>query len=92
MRKNNIELDKSQMKIWRMRIARWIPKATNTNSQHIILISYPLKQWLHETPKGYVIRALPVFFSSELKRTRELQNIANDTLSAHWALLSVTKT
>ena len=34
--------------IWRMRIARWITKATNTHSQNVILITFPLQQWLHE--------------------------------------------
>ena len=33
---------------WRMRIACWIPKATNTQSQYVILIALPLQQWLHE--------------------------------------------
>ena len=32
----------------RMRIACWIPKATNTHSQHAILIAFPLQQWLQE--------------------------------------------
>ena len=31
-----------------MRIACWIPKATNTHSQYVILIAFPLQQWLHE--------------------------------------------
>jgi hypothetical protein len=38
------------MAIWRMRIACWIPKATNTHSQYITLIVLPLQQWLHERP------------------------------------------
>jgi hypothetical protein len=36
------------MTIWRMRIARWIPKATDTHSEYVILIAFPLQQWLHE--------------------------------------------
>ena len=36
------------MAIWRMRIACWIPKATNTHSGCVILIAFPLQQWLHE--------------------------------------------
>jgi len=32
-----------------MRIACWIPKATNTHSQYIILIAFPLQQWLQES-------------------------------------------
>jgi len=30
---NTVELGRSQMTIWRMRIACWIPKATNTRTQ-----------------------------------------------------------
>jgi len=29
-------------------IACWIPKATNTHSEYVILIAVPLQQWLHE--------------------------------------------
>jgi hypothetical protein len=48
MWKNVVERSKPQMRIWRMGIACWIPKATNTNSQDVILIAFPLQQWLHE--------------------------------------------
>ena len=34
--------------LWRMRIACWIPKATDTHSEHVILIAFPLQQRLHE--------------------------------------------
>jgi len=33
-------------KIWRMRIACWIPKATNTHLEYVILIALPQQQWL----------------------------------------------
>ena len=33
---------------WRMRIACWILKATNTHSDYVILIVYPLQEWFHE--------------------------------------------
>jgi len=36
------------MTIWRMRIACWLPKATNTHSEYVILIAFPLQQWLQE--------------------------------------------
>jgi hypothetical protein len=35
------------MTIRRMRIACWIPKFTNTLSEYVILIVFPLQQWLH---------------------------------------------
>jgi len=50
MWQNIVQPDRPQMTIWRMRIACWIPKATNTNSQHVILIALPLRQRLHERP------------------------------------------
>ena len=31
-----------------MRIARWIPKATDAHSECAILIAFPPQQWLHE--------------------------------------------
>ena len=31
-----------------MRNAFWIPKATNTESEHVILIAFPQQPWLHE--------------------------------------------
>jgi len=36
------------MTMWRMRIACWMPKATNTHSQYVILMVFPLQQWFHE--------------------------------------------
>jgi len=48
MWKNIVEPDRFQMTIWRMRIARWIPKAKNTQSQYVFLIAFPPQQWLHE--------------------------------------------
>ena len=45
---NMVETGTPQMTIWRMRIACCILKATNTHSEYIILIAFPLHQWLHE--------------------------------------------
>jgi hypothetical protein len=36
------------MTIWCMRIACFIPKATNKHSHYVILIAFPQQQWLHE--------------------------------------------
>ena len=48
MWKNTVEWGRPQMTIWRMRIACCIPKATNTHTGCVILIAFPLQQWLHE--------------------------------------------
>ena len=39
MWKNIVERDRPQMTIWRMCIAWWIPKATNTHLEYVLLIA-----------------------------------------------------
>jgi hypothetical protein len=36
------------MTIWRMRIASWISKATDTHSEYVTLTAFILQLWLHE--------------------------------------------
>jgi hypothetical protein len=48
MWKNMVEPDKTRMTIQRMRFACWMTKATDTHSQCVILIAFPLQQWLRE--------------------------------------------
>ena len=36
------------MTIWHMRLACWIIQATDTHSEHVILVAFPPQQWLHE--------------------------------------------
>jgi len=43
-----VEPDRPQMTIWRMRIACWLTKATNTHSEYVMLLSFPQQQWLHK--------------------------------------------
>jgi hypothetical protein len=45
---NIVEWGRPQMTIWRMRIVCWIPKATNTHSEYVILIASPQQPCLHE--------------------------------------------
>jgi len=47
MWKNMVEPDRP-LTVGRMSIACWIHKATDTHSQYITLIAFPLQQWLHE--------------------------------------------
>ena len=48
MWENIADPDMPQMTIWHLRIVCWIPKATDTHSEYVILIVFPLQQWLHE--------------------------------------------
>jgi len=36
------------MIIWRMRVACWIPEATNTHSEYVVFIPFPLEHGLYE--------------------------------------------
>jgi hypothetical protein len=59
------------MTIRRMRIACWISKATDTHSEYVILIAFPL-QWLHERASmlhyTYIacLVSFPIWFHSSL--------------------------
>jgi hypothetical protein len=48
MWKNIVQPGRPQMTIWCMRIACWIPKATNTHSYYVMLIAFPRQKWLRE--------------------------------------------
>jgi hypothetical protein len=43
-----VDSDRPQMTVWLICVARWIPKATDTHSEYVILIALPLQQWLHK--------------------------------------------
>jgi len=48
MWKNIVKPDRPLMTLWRMRVACWITKATDTHSEYVTLIALPLQQWLQE--------------------------------------------
>jgi hypothetical protein len=50
--------------IWLMRFACWIIKATNTHSEYVILIDFPLKQWFLGSASVFDIHTLPVLLIS----------------------------
>ena len=56
-----VEPERPQTTIWRPRIACWIPKATNTHSQYVTLLSHCYNVYTN-APQCYVIRTLPVVF------------------------------
>ena len=41
MEQKMLERGRKQMAIWRTRAAFWIPKATDTHSEYVILIVFP---------------------------------------------------
>jgi len=56
-----------------MRIARWMTKATNTHSEYVIFIAFPLQQWLHQ-------RASMLGYMREERKPTRCNNI-DDLLS-----------
>jgi len=65
MWKNMVEPDRSQKAIGHMRITCWITKATDTNSDYVILIAFPRRNWLQERTSTlrYIYIACIVFIS-----------------------------
>ena len=51
---------------WRMRFACWMPQATNTDSEYVILIAFPRQQCFLEStsmlPYTYITCRVKVFF------------------------------
>ena len=45
-----VERVRAQMATWRMRVACWIPKATDTHSEPVIFIAYPPVTMFTRTP------------------------------------------
>jgi len=48
-----VEPGRPQMTTWRMRIACWITKATDTQSKYVLFIAFFLQQWLGERAPLY---------------------------------------
>jgi hypothetical protein len=68
MWKNMVQRGRPQMAIWRMRFAWWIPKAIDRHSENVILILFPLQQWLHERASLLRYSILAVLLGSNYMR------------------------
>jgi hypothetical protein len=62
------------MTMWRTRFACWVPKATNTHSECVIFMAFPLQQWLHERSSTlrYTYVAGLVYFKNHVKSNIKL--------------------
>ena len=45
-----VDMCRPLMTVCHMNIACWVPKATNTHSEYVTFIAFPLQQLLHELP------------------------------------------
>jgi len=57
MWKNTVESGTPQITIWRMHIACWIPRATNTHSEYCLLL-FHCNNGYKDAPQCYDIRTL----------------------------------
>jgi hypothetical protein len=83
-----VEPDRPQMTvILRMRIARWITKATDIHSKYVILIAFPRQQWLRERTsmlRLYVHCLVGFVWSSQrdgshYNKVRDCRSVANSS-------------
>ena len=54
---NIVERGRPQMTVWRMRISRWIPKDTDTHSEHVIFIAFSTATMVARTRLNVTIHA-----------------------------------
>jgi hypothetical protein len=75
MWKKFVKPDRLQMTAWRMRIACYITKATNSLSEYVILITFPLPQWLQARPSMlryiYIAWIVVSFFETFVRDSTE---------------------
>jgi hypothetical protein len=86
MWKNIVERGRQQMTIWRMRIACWVPKATNSHT-HIVWYSLIIhnNNGCMNAPQCYVIRTLPVsFLSPKVKLALDSVSATLPTSNMQW--------
>jgi hypothetical protein len=69
----------------RILFACWVTKATNTHSEYVILIDFPLQQWLRERASVlyHTYIASPVFFAHK-SLPSELPTEALAALESHY--------
>jgi hypothetical protein len=61
------------MTTWRMRTACWIRKTKDktTHTEYVILIAFPLQQWLDERASVLFYTILPVMFMLHYKQQNQ---------------------
>jgi len=88
MWKNIVQPERPQ--VMRMRIACWIPKATDMHSEYVIITAFPLQQWLYErarkSPYMYSYIARPVNSAWIKPNTQSLVDYLGLTLLLSWRM------
>ena len=79
-----IESGRPQITTWHIPVARWIPKATNTQSQYVILIVFPLETMV---ARMRVVIALYRGADNSLARPGRKQATATEDFEFHISYL-----
>jgi len=81
MWKNLVDLDRLQMTVRRMCISCWMPRATDTHSQYVILIAFPIQPCLHQHASvlHYTILAVLFFQYRRLFEDRNAKRIVKNS-------------
>jgi len=61
MWKNLVQPARPQMTLRRMPITCWIPTATSTHSEYVILFDFPLQKCFRNAPHYYIFTYIAVF-------------------------------
>jgi hypothetical protein len=90
--RNNVEKycragHRPQKTMWRMRIACWLPKVTDTHSEYVIPIAFPRQKWLHE--RASMLRYTDIACLVSFSRAREFvcfySEFHNTAASGWWS-------
>ena len=73
--------------IWRMCIACWITKSTNTPSDYVIFIPFPIHQLLHERPSNFRHSTFSNTCLSNSPTGTLLQNAPHSSVTIHSPML-----
>jgi len=68
--KNVVDPDRLQMAVRRIRFACWITKGTNTHSEYVILIAFPLQKWFEELASDVALTYLDSLVVSTVQSIR----------------------
>ena len=82
--KNMIERGRPQMTIWRMRVACWIPEATNTHAGCAIFIAFHCNSGWTNTPWCYVIRTLSFLLKIWQQMTQKQMGLCEGYITVRW--------
>jgi len=81
MWKNIVQPVMPRMTTWRMRVACWIPKTTDTHSEYVIITAFPLQRWLQERASMLRHTYIAFLVISKLKTVQDIHLSLENCLS-----------